>query len=382
MKTTGRAKYVLAAGLLGIAVSGWPQSAARYNQTILADRPVMFLTMDAPTAGSQPDLSGRGNNGTYVGGAGAARLPNGEIAAEFNGVNQYLTVRATPELSVPTSGVITIESWIRPSTLQFSRTEQEDYVYFLGKGNPSDGYEYANRMYSKVNSAGRPNRTSVYAWNTSGALGSGAYFQDTLNTTDWIMVTDVINMRDRSTAYPTGYISIYKNGRLRGKVRLDQYNVTPGKTNAPFNVGTRNYNSWFQGAVGKVAVYDYELTATQIANHYAAMTGSAPPPGPVPGPGPGPGSPTVVEFRSAQRFLSPGTVDGVNDVAVFGPGATELEVFDTLGRKIYAGSRGSASLLSWDGRDSSGRIVDSGMYVVRILQSNGHTGFQSLAIVK
>ncbi len=76
-------------------------------------------------------------------------------------------------------------------------------------------------------------------------------------------------------------ISIYKNGVLRGTVPLSQYSVTPGTTNAPFNVGTRDNNSYFQGAIGKVAVYNYVLSGAQIANHYAAMTlGSSSPSSP------------------------------------------------------------------------------------------------------
>ena len=31
-----------------------------------------------------------------------------------------------------------------------------------------------------------------------------------------------------------------------------------------------------QGAIGKVAIYDYLLSAAQIASHYAKMTGKAP----------------------------------------------------------------------------------------------------------
>ncbi len=259
-------KFALALAVsLSALASG--ANAATYNQVVLGDRPVMFLSMDTPGAGTQSDLSGSGNNGAYKGGTPTtATLPNGEPAANFNGSSQYLSVPAVAALSVPTTKVLTIEAWMKPSTLQFPHSEAEDYVYWMGKGNPTDGYEYANRMYSYSNSAGRPNRISVYQWNTSGGLGSGAYFQDPVSTSQWIYVTDVIDMK-------TGYISIYKNGVLRGQVPLSQYNVTPGITKAPFNVGTRNYNSWFQGAIGKVAVYNYILTPTQIANHYAAMSG-------------------------------------------------------------------------------------------------------------
>ena len=262
-----------AALLLTLATAAATASAA-YNDVILGDKPVMFLGMDTAATGAQADLSGHGNDGRYVGGTPkAALLPDGEPAADFNasGSGQYLTVPASPALSVPTSRALTIESWIKPDTLQFAYQESEGYVYWLGKGNPTNGYEYANRMYSYSNTAGRPNRISDYDWNVSGGLGSGAYFQDTVYTTQWIHVVDVIDMS-------TGYIDIYKNGVLRGHVPLSQYSVKPGTTASPFNVGTRNNNSYFQGAIGKVAVYNYHLSAAQIANHYAAMTAPAPTP--------------------------------------------------------------------------------------------------------
>lgn len=247
------------------------RAASAYDQTVLNQRPVMFLSMDPAGGGAQPDLSGNGNTGVYKGGIPAvATLPNGEKAASFNGTNQYLSVPASPALSVPTKRVLTIVAWIKPSTLQFPRTENEDFVYFLGKGDPTNGYEYANRMYSLVNSANRPNRISVYHWNPTGGLGSGSYFQDTVTTSQWIMITDVIDMNK-------GTVDIYKNGVLRDTTPLSQYSVTPKTTNAPFNVGTRNYNSWFQGAVGKVSVFDRVLTVAELSALYTAMTQPAAP---------------------------------------------------------------------------------------------------------
>jgi hypothetical protein len=247
-------------------------AASSYNQTILGDKPVMFLAMSTPGSGTETDLSGNGNNGTYVGGAPPlVSMPNGDQVADFNGSSEYVTVNSVAALSVPTSGIITIESWVKPDTLQFPNSESSGYVYWQGKGNATAGYEYANRMYSLVNSESRPNRMSDYAWNTTGSLGSGAYFQDVETTTNWIMVTDIIDMKDTSSAYPTGYISIYKNGVLRDTVPLNQYNVVPAATSAPYRIGTRDNNSYFEGAIGKVAVYNYALSAAQITNHYAAM---------------------------------------------------------------------------------------------------------------
>jgi hypothetical protein len=209
---------------------------------VLADGPVLYLTMDS----------------------GAARLPNGDPAAEFDGRGQALTVRSAPELSIPTARALTIEAWVRPSALRFPRAEAEGYVYILGKGDAARGYEYAFRMYSLENSAGRPSRISFYVWNPAGGLGSGAYFQDSVAASDWIMLAAVVDQ-------DAGWISIYKNGVRRGSAPLSQYAVTPAATQAPFKVGTRNGTSWFAGAIGKVAVFPRALDSATLARHYAAM---------------------------------------------------------------------------------------------------------------
>ncbi|MCR4294630.1 MAG: Ig-like domain-containing protein, partial [Elusimicrobia bacterium] len=261
-------KAAAAAVLLALSAQS-AKAASAYDQTALNLGPVMFLNTDP--AAAPADLSGNGHVGSFKGGIPAsATMPNGEKAASFNGSNQYFSVPSSPKLSVPTKRVLTIVAWIKPSTLQFPNTENEDFVYILGKGLPG-AYEYANRMYSKVNSANRPNRISVYQWNPAGGLGSGSYFQDAVNTTDWIMLTDVIDMNK-------GTVDIYKNGVLRDSTPLSQYNVTPQTTSSPFNIGTRNYNSWFQGAVGKVSVHDRLLTTAELSSLYKAMmTGGSTP---------------------------------------------------------------------------------------------------------
>jgi hypothetical protein len=57
---------------------------------------------------------------------------------------------------------------------------------------------------------------------------------------------------------------------------MSQYNVVPQAGPSPLNIGTMAFDSWFDGAIGKVAIYNYLLSPTQITNHYKAMTGSQP----------------------------------------------------------------------------------------------------------
>jgi hypothetical protein len=145
-------------------------------------------------------------------------------------------------------------------------------VHLLGKGAPNQ-QEYVARMYSTINSENRPNRISGYAFNLAGGFGSGSYFEDGVHVGEWILVDIVINTNATSPAYPTGYVKIFKNGVLRDTTRLDQYDVVPGNGTAPFRVGTRDFGSYFKGAIGKVAIYLHDLPTERIATHYQTMVG-------------------------------------------------------------------------------------------------------------
>ena len=234
-----------------------------YDRAVLADHPILYLAATG-TSATEPDLSGHHRSGTYTPAVPAHRvtLPNGDKVASFDGATESLDVPSTPALSIPTTGVLTVEAWLRPETLQFQHSESDGYVYWLGKGRPG-AQEYAGRMYSLRNTANRPNRISGYVFNLDGGLGSGSYFQDKLTKGDWIHVTLVFG----------NLIKIYKGGVLRQTVPLSQFDVHPGFGEAPLRIGTRDGNSFFYGAVAKVAVYDHELSASRIAAHDRAMLG-------------------------------------------------------------------------------------------------------------
>jgi hypothetical protein len=254
------------------------QVTDRYDRQVLSLHPVLYLTLGSASSGIEPDLSGNGNNGIYESNGERSylsTLPNGDPATIFNGISQYVQVPSSRSLSVTDTGCLTIEAWIKPVVLQFPHAEGSGYVYILGKGTAGK-QEYAMRMYSYSNSESppRPNRISAYMFNLAGGLGSGAYFQDVVIPHDWMMVTFVVDSRS-SVAWPSGYISIYKNGQLRGRqVSLSQFNVKPGASNAPLRIGTRDLSSFFEGAIGKVAIYDSILPAQDILATYKAMYAS------------------------------------------------------------------------------------------------------------
>jgi hypothetical protein len=247
----------------------------KYDRQVMSLRPVLYLPLSESSSQIERDMSGNGHNGSYMPGgfpAGSVRLPNGDLAISFNGDDQYVQVGSTRALSITDTGCLTIEAWIRPTVLRFPHTQGSGYVYLLGKGTAGK-QEYALRMYSSINSERppRPNRVSAYVFNLAGGEGSGAYFQDKVETGTWFMVTFVVDSRF-SPSWPEGSIAIYKNGELRGpKVSLSQFEVKPRASNAPFRIATRDLDSFFEGSIAKVAVFDTALSNREIKATYTAM---------------------------------------------------------------------------------------------------------------
>lgn len=68
--------------------------------------------------------------------------------------------------------------------------------------------------------------------------------------------------------------------------------------------------------------------------------------------------------RPVKRILTPNG-DGHNDNAIFtmtGVTGAEIEIFDMTGHRVRS-IRGSDGVFMWDGRDGSGKVVESGVYI-------------------
>ena len=265
-------------------------SPTTYDQTVLCDQPVAYWAMKG-TAATEADLAGS-NTGTYKGAAPtAATLPNSDAAAHFNGSSGYLTIPSNAALSLPTTHSLTWEGWINADTLQFPNASSDGYIDWMGKCDDySPTCEWEARMYSTTTSESRPNRMSAYIFNRSAGLGSAADWQPVtglIKASTWYHVvgeyttlTAPSDCQNTST-YP-GSINIWVNGvewdqGEHGQTGcMSQYNVAPMANGSPLNIGTMAQDTWFPGAIGKVAIYDKLLTQAQINAHYKAMTGASP----------------------------------------------------------------------------------------------------------
>lgn len=242
-------------------------------------------------AGNEPDLTGNHHTGAYWGGATpAATLPNGDQAADFNGSNQYLTVPSSAAFSIPTTGNLTWEAWIKPDALQFPHSTG-GYVDWMGKcAHYSPTCEWEARIYNATNPQQRCNRFSAYVFNPKAGLGSAADWQpgcSLIQADKWYYIVGEYTTLSspsnckNAAAYP-GSINIWVNGvpwnhSSHGQTGcMSQYDVVPEPESSPINIGTMATDAWFKGAVAKVAIYNHLLNQTQITNHYRAMTGSTP----------------------------------------------------------------------------------------------------------
>jgi hypothetical protein len=217
-------------------------------------------------------------------------MPNGDQVADFNGSSQYVSVPTSAAFSIPTTGNLTWEAWIRPDVLQFPN-DSNGYVDWMGKCEDySPTCEWEARMYSTTNSENRCNRMSAYVFNSSAGLGSAADWQPVcglIQAGSWYHIVGEYTTSTQpsdcqnASSYP-GMIDIWVNGvkwshSSHGQTGcMSQYNVRPTANNSPLNIGTMAMDAWFPGAIGKVAIYDKLLTAAQVTAHYRAMTGASP----------------------------------------------------------------------------------------------------------
>ena len=202
--------------------------------------------------------AGRGGATAGTGGsAGGAMINSAPI---FNGSTGYVEIPDADVFSESTTGALSVEAWMRPDLLTMPNAESSGYVHWMGKGTNGQ-HEWVARMYQQGNSEDRANRISFYSFNLTGGLGAGSYFQDTVVVNQWI---HYVGTFDDTRTY------IYKNGAMRDSDLLSDYSIVPMNGTAPVRIATRDMNSFFQGSIARVAIYNVRLTEQQILAHYAA----------------------------------------------------------------------------------------------------------------
>lgn len=83
-----------------------------------------------------------------------------------------------------------------------------------------------------------------------------------------------------------------------------------------------------------------------------------------------------------EKTLTPTLEDGLNDAAIFGPGAEEVTVKDVMGRRIFHARRRGVSTLRWDCRGPAGKFVEEGIYFALVLNQDGVEFRQSFMVIR
>jgi Concanavalin A-like lectin/glucanases superfamily len=245
----------LLAGTLALPTGA---SASTYSDRVLAAFPSAYWRLDESTGTNAAD-SASTNTGTYVGSVSlsqpGALTGDPDTAAGLDGTTGTVQIPSTTGVSP--SGPLTVEAWIKPTSL------------------PAAG---ASSMILRKDSQYQLSITS------SGALGfrlfQGGVAQEvdapagTASPGAWSHVVGMWN-GTKMTLYVNG--GIVASAALSGSV--------DSTTTRPF-LGSA-YDSWgfFSGVLDEVAIYPHALSNSEIQAHYQiGVTGQAPPPPPPPQP--------------------------------------------------------------------------------------------------
>jgi hypothetical protein len=209
-------------------------------------------------------------NGTVFGASLVPdRFGNANNAYAFDGTSNYIEIPDSDVFSLTTRGSLSISVWVRPDgtslddhrRLIFSQREASGYVHWMGKGVAGQ-HEWAFRIYSGDNTDKpyRANGISYYLFSRAGGLGAGSFVQDNVVSGEWIHFVGV-----SSTSTQT--ITWYKNGIQRDEdsfAPTSSYPVTPENGTEPVRIGTRDFRSYFAGAVDDIRIYDRVLSAQEV----------------------------------------------------------------------------------------------------------------------
>ncbi len=210
----------------------------------------------------------------------------GDVYLHFNGVDSYVEIPSIDDYSVATTGELTVSAWMRPDVLNFPNFEGNGYVHWIGKGEGSGAtgqQEWAFRMYNRddtLEDPPRPNRISFYLFNAEGGLGVGSFVQDAVLPRTWVHVVGVAD-NARTYFYRDGIrtrCDTYRGPSHRGcpihfqDPPTDQIQlvIDPQSGSSPLRLGSRDFASFFEGGLTRVRIWGRALTATEVADLYAA----------------------------------------------------------------------------------------------------------------
>jgi hypothetical protein len=349
---TARAEQADAAGNLGTSSANTftiVSSPASYRTAVLTDNPSAYWRFGESTGAIAYDEVGQ-NNGTYSGGVRIAQggaLGDGNPAAEFDGVDDLVSVPHSPSLDAVTG--VTMEAWVK-------RSKTGAWQNILAK--PGDGAS-ANQSYALwLNTT---NQVVAIFGNGSSSLNLYAPSIDT-------------NWHHLAATYDNATAKIYIDGVLRASAN-SSIRLTPNTRQLVIGRSLDNLRI-FGGRIDEVAIYATALSSARIEAHFNRA--STPPVGGDTTP------PTIVLAAPADASSTTDPTPTLSGTAGSAPGDST-----TVSVRIYSGSSvaGGAIQTLVTTRDASGAFaVDAaalteGTYTAQAQQDDdaGNSGRSSSA---
>jgi hypothetical protein len=261
-----------------ISVTELADPTAPYPQQVLADGPAAYFRLDEAGGTTAYDYVG-GNNGIYTNvtlgvpgynSAAAVKSDPSETAAEFGDYppnNDYAgNVPSYLNFGTPNGGnaEFSVEAWFT----QYLYLNGGDAIVALGYGNGGE-------QFVLDTGAGVSGALRFLVRNAAGTSSAASSLYVPANDGLWHHVVGVCDEAG-------GHLYLYMDGNL-----VATGSITPNSgllaATTPLSIGAResannnpvSYDNQFLGSIDDVSIYNYALTASQVASHFYA-SGIAP----------------------------------------------------------------------------------------------------------
>jgi hypothetical protein len=291
------------------------------------------LVADYPFTGTGNDESGFGNHAAVVGATLVAdRTGSPDGAYAFDGVDDHLLVAGHPSLDFRDE--TTVSFWMKAYEL-FQRE-----AFLVSHGS------WQNRWKVSI----IPERRLRWTVNTDTGI------RDLDSET--VLIAD--SLYHVAVTFGGGALGIYVNGQedvtgtFSGRLNTTDIDLTI----AQMVPGDTQWN--FKGEIDDVKIYNRSLTDIEIEALYG---GSTPVDDPL-------GFRTVTATSLLPNYPNPFFRSTTIPYEIADPGRVTVKLFDVVGRHVHTLHSGAAAAglhrLVWDGLDSAGLSVSSGIYFVQL----------------
>lgn len=214
-----------------------------YADVVMADAPIGYWRLGEASGTTAADSSGNGYNGTYVsctqGAASLVANANGDLAVQGNGTSSQITVGDVAALVALTRS-FSVEAWIKPANVGAnSGIWSAGYLGFCMRRNGTTIQVLSDYSVNIGEIECKFAAGTVY--HVVGTVDANGLF------TVWVNNAIIGTLNAGSYTFKGSYVRIGADGS----------NATTA-------------GAFLDGELDEVAVYDAVLTASQIANHFAA----------------------------------------------------------------------------------------------------------------